>query len=109
MLLPKYGFGETPVHVAWVAPIATARFSGSSKAIEERYGESDEHVIVTHDSVRPFVKVSIHQGEYRGCAKFGACDTVIPATDTIVESLDGECISSSASLEYVSRAKRLRL
>ena len=64
------------------------------KAIEECYGESDEHVIVTHDSVRPFVKVSTIKANIEAAQKFGACDTVIPATDTIVESLDGECISS---------------
>ena len=90
----QYGFGETPVHVVQGGADRNGTILEIIKAIEERYGESDEHVIVTHDSVRPFVKVSTIKANIEAAQKFGACDTVIPATDTIVESLDGECISS---------------
>lgn len=58
-------------------------------------GNLDENtIIVTHDSVRPFVTHRIIEENISACEKFGACDTVIPATDTIVEALDGEAISS---------------
>lgn len=90
----QYGFGETPVHVVQGGADRNDTILEIIKAIEERYGESDEHVIVTHDSVRPFVKVSTIKANIEAAQKFGACDTVIPATDTIVESLDGERISS---------------
>lgn len=63
-------------------------------AIERDFGESDSHVIVTHDSVRPFVKVSTIKASIAAACEYGACDTVIPATDTIVKSSDGEFISS---------------
>lgn len=63
-------------------------------AIERDFGESDSHVIVTHDSVRPFVKVSTIKANIAAACEYGACDTVIPATDTIVKSSDGEFISS---------------
>lgn len=48
----------------------------------------EDTVIVTHDSVRPFVTHRIIQENIDSAQKYGACDTVIPATDTIVRSTD---------------------
>lgn len=62
-------------------------------AIEERFGESDEHIIVTHDSVRPFVTIRMIEENIDGAEKYGAVDTVVPAVDTIVVSEDGQVIS----------------
>ncbi|MDO5304043.1 MAG: 2-C-methyl-D-erythritol 4-phosphate cytidylyltransferase [bacterium] len=62
--------------------------------IEENHGLDEDTIVVTHDAVRPFVTHRILE-ENIECAKKGvACDTVIPATDTIVESIDGETIAS---------------
>ena len=66
----------------------------SIRYIEENYGLDDETIIVTHDSVRPFLTHRIIEDNIRYAKEFGACDTVIPATDTIVESVDGQCISN---------------
>lgn len=66
----------------------------SIRHIEENYGLDEETVIVTHDSVRPFVTHRILEDNIRYAKETGACDTVIPATDTIVESVDHRCISS---------------
>ncbi len=66
----------------------------SIKYIESE-GKLDENtIIVTHDSVRPFVTGRIIAENIEACEKYGACDTVIPATDTIVESQNGLQISS---------------
>ena len=62
--------------------------------IEETDGLDDDTVIVTHDAVRPFVSVRIIDENIAGALKYGATDTVVPATDTIVESIDGETISN---------------
>ena len=62
--------------------------------IENEYGLEEDTVIVTHDSVRPFVSHRIIQENIQAGLKWDACDTVIPATDTIVESRDGELIAS---------------
>ncbi len=62
--------------------------------IDKNYGIDDETIIVTHDAVRPFVTHRIIEENIESARKYGACDTVIPATDTIVESKDGEVISS---------------
>lgn len=54
---------------------------------------NDDTVIVTHDSVRPFVTHRILEENIKYAMETGACDTVIPATDTIVESKDHKLIS----------------
>lgn len=62
--------------------------------IEKEYGLDEETIVVTHDSVRPFLTHRIIQENIEATEKYGACDTVIPATDTIVESLDADKISA---------------
>jgi 2-C-methyl-D-erythritol 4-phosphate cytidylyltransferase len=62
-------------------------------AIESEFGEDSENVIVTHDAVRPFVTLRILNDNIDAALKYGATDTVICATDTIVVSNDGEKIS----------------
>lgn len=62
--------------------------------IEENYKTDEDTVIVTHDAVRPFLTHRIIEENVDAALKYGACDTVIPATDTIVESADGKMISS---------------
>lgn len=61
----------------------------------EQQGKLDEDtILVTHDAVRPFVTHRIIQENIDSAANTGACDTVVPATDTIVESTDGALISN---------------
>ena len=66
----------------------------SIKYIEDNFTLDDDTIIVTHDAVRPFVTHRIIMDNIEAASTVGACDTVIPATDTIVESLDGEKISN---------------
>ena len=63
------------------------------EGIEADYGESDEHIIVTHDAVRPFVTMRILEENIAAAKEHGAVDTVTPAIDTIVCSQDGRLIS----------------
>ena len=44
--------------------------------------------------MRPFVTYRIIEENIAAATRFGACDTVIPATDTIVQSDDGQALSS---------------
>lgn len=66
----------------------------SIKFIEDNYSLNDDTIIVTHDSVRPFVTHRIIKENISYAKLNDACDTVIPATDTIVESVDGNIITS---------------
>ena len=81
----------------------------SIKYIEETDGLQDDTIIVTHDAVRPFVSARIIEENIEAALKYGATDTVVPATDTIVESQDGKIISSIRDrLLRPSRQKLLR-
>ncbi len=53
---------------------------------------NDDTIIVTHDAVRPFVTSRIISENIEAAAKYGACDTVVQATDTIVQSTNGMVI-----------------
>lgn len=55
--------------------------------------DGNNHIIVTHDAVRPFVSHRIIKENIECAKKYGACDTVILATDTIVESKNNEDIT----------------
>ncbi len=60
--------------------------------IEKNFGESEDNIIITHDSVRPFVTQRMIEENIDAAIKYGAVDTVTSAIDTIVESDDGEFI-----------------
>lgn len=68
--------------------------------IDENFGIDDGSIIVTHDSVRPFVTHRIIEDNIEAAKRYGACDTVIPATDTIVESINGKTIESIPVRDY---------
>ena len=62
--------------------------------IEEHYGMDEDTLIVTHDSVRPFVSYRLIEENIEYGLKYGVVDTVIPASDTLVYSEDGTKIAS---------------
>ncbi len=64
------------------------------KTIEAEKSITDEDVIVTHDAVRPFLTHRIIKENIEDVLKYGAVDTVIPATDTIIMSNDGDSINA---------------
>lgn len=70
-------------------------------AIEKNHGKSEEHIIVTHDAVRPFVTLRMINENIDAAIECGACDTVIPAVDTIIESNDGKCITSVPNRNFM--------
>jgi 2-C-methyl-D-erythritol 4-phosphate cytidylyltransferase len=85
-LIEKYRLAGFPLRVLAGGTTRTDTILNVLDAIEAEYGKSDEHIVVTHDSVRPFVKLSTIEKNIETALAYGACDTVIPATDTIVRS-----------------------
>lgn len=61
--------------------------------ILDNYSVSDDDIIITHDAVRPFVTPRIIHDNVEKIKDYDAIDTVIPATDTIVE-IDDDVISN---------------
>ncbi len=93
-LIKKYIPGVANIVVISGGSTRNETIMNSIAYIEEQGKLNDDTIIVTHDSVRPFVTHRILEENIKYAKEFGACDTVIPATDTIVESKNNELISS---------------
>ena len=61
--------------------------------VRENFGDGEDHILLTHDAVRPFVTHRVISDNIAAAKEHGACDTVVPASDTIVQSEDGKFIS----------------
>lgn len=70
-------------------------------AIEQKFGEDEENVIITHDAVRPFVTLRMIEENIAAAQKYGACNTVVPCVDTIVVSKDHENISEIPERKFL--------
>ncbi len=81
------------VHVACGGDTRNETIMNGIAYVEEHFGLTEQTVVVTHDAVRPFVTHRILMENAANAREYGACDTVIPASDTIVESEDGQFIS----------------
>lgn len=69
--------------------------------IEKEFGINEEDIIVTHDAVRPFLTHRIINDNIDAALESGACDTVVPAFDTIVESVNGKVISDIPRRDFM--------
>lgn len=54
----------------------------------------EDSIVLTHDAVRPFINDRIIDENIDAAKKYGACNTCIPAVDTILVSEDGSFISN---------------
>ena len=55
-------------------------------------GAKDDDIVIIHDSARPLISQKIISENIKVCKQFGAVDTVIKASDTIVHSQDNQTI-----------------
>lgn len=92
-LLDKYDLSSERVKLAPGGSNRNETIFNVIEEIKKDFGQDDDNIIVTHDAVRPFVTLRIIEENIDAAIKYGACDTVIPATDTIVVSHDGIDIS----------------
>ncbi|OUQ09943.1 2-C-methyl-D-erythritol 4-phosphate cytidylyltransferase [Enterococcus cecorum] len=71
------------------------------KYINEKFPGSENGLLVTHDSVRPFVSLKMIKENILLADKYDAADTVVEATDTIVQSINHETISEIPDRQYL--------
>ena len=81
--------------VRWIADAGASRQESSLNALNAIQSEcsGDDYVII-HDAARPLVSQKIINENIEKVIEFGACDTVIPAHDTIIKSLDEKTLDS---------------
>ena len=73
--------------------------------IEKTGNLTDDTIIVTHDCVRPLVTERIIRENIEDGLKYMACNTVVPATDTIMVSKDGETICEVPDRAYLYQSQ----
>ncbi len=81
--------------VRWIANAGSTRQESSLNALDaisEVCGD-DDYVII-HDAARPLISQKIINDNIIKVREYGACDTVVPAHDTIIRSVDGETLES---------------
>ena len=88
-LLAKYKVNDKRITVVSGGKDRNDSIMQVIKDIENNPGIKDDDIIVTHDSVRPFITNRIINENIDAALQFGMCDTVVGATDTIVVSSDG--------------------
>ncbi len=95
-LLKKYNLADERIELVRGGKDRTESILNIIKKIEndESLSLSDNDIIVTHDSVRPFVTSRIIDENISMALKFGACDTVVSSVDTIITSKQGDTIDS---------------
>ena len=92
-LIKKYMKGTERIVVLQGGDTRNETIMNSLRYIEKEYGLDDDTIVVTHDSVRPFVTQRIIEENIKYAKEYGACDTAVAATDTIVYSQDNVLIS----------------
>ncbi len=81
--------------VRWVADAGSTRMESSLNALNAISQDAHaDDIIIIHDSARPLVSQRIIKENIEKVKEYGACDTVIPAQDTIIRSVDGEHLES---------------
>ena len=92
-LMKKYLKGSKNIVVIEGGTTRNETIMNGIDYIDSKGNLDDDTIIVTHDAVRPFVTYRMIKENIEVAEECGACDTVIKATDTIVESKDGEMLS----------------
>ena len=92
-MLKKYISDTSKIFVVEGGATRNDTILNGCRFIEEKFGLTDDDIILTHDAVRPFLSQRIIDDNIDGALKHGAVDTVIEATDTIVHSIDKKVIA----------------
>ena len=58
-------------------------------------GFINDDIVLIHDGARPLVNEDIIKNNVEGCREFDAVDTVVPANDSIIRSIDASTITQS--------------
>lgn len=88
-LIAKYGVNDEKIKVITGGSERFETINITVEHIKEANGLSDDDVLITHDSVRPFVSHKIINDHIVNSSQYSIMNTIIPAEDTIVEIKDG--------------------
>ena len=84
---------SVPVDVIAGGESRSATLYGVLRALDEK-GLLAGSILLTHDAVRPFVTKRVIRDNIAAAARTGACNTCVPATDTVFLSEDGRFMTA---------------
>lgn len=85
----KYGIGK----VKWIVNGGDTRQKSVENCLNILRNEVlDEDIVLIHDAARPLISQRIINNNIKGALEYSAVDTVIPSSDTIIKSTNGETI-----------------
>ena len=85
-IVEEYSFSKVKAIVVGGDTRQDSVYNGLTKIKEFA---NDDDVVLIHDAARPLVNHRIIYDNIKACLEYGAVDTVIQASDTIVKSSDG--------------------
>ncbi|MDQ5984142.1 MAG: Ribitol-5-phosphate cytidylyltransferase [Eubacteriales bacterium SKADARSKE-1] len=100
-LIEKYNLDKTKLVVVAGGKDRSDTILNIITAIKNSFPDNKEDVIVTHDSVRPFVTKRIIDDNIDAAIKYGACDTVVSSADTIVVSNNNDTITDIPNRNFM--------
>jgi len=100
-LIEKYLPNNDMIEITAGGSTRNESIMNGCKYIEDKYGLTEDDVVITHDAVRPFINQRIIDDNIKAVKKFDAVDTVIPATDTIITSEKESIISDIPNRDYL--------
>lgn len=100
-LVEKYFRGETRLAIASGGTNRNETIWNIAQKAREEFHADEDTILVTHDAVRPFLSLRIIFDNVAAAEKYGACDTVVGATDTIVQSDNLEYITAMPIRKYM--------
>lgn len=93
-LIDKYIISNNNIYITEGGKNRNGSIFNGCKYIETNFNIDKKDIIITHDAVRPFINQRIINDNIDYTKKYGAVDTIIKASDTIVEAKDGKIISN---------------
>lgn len=103
-LIKEYVGGEKPVRLITGGATRSLTLKNIVDFCMEA-DSSDNHIILTHDAVRPFITEKIILDNIEGARHYGAVNTCVPCTDTIFMSSDGKFIDRTLDRSVLYHAQ----
>lgn len=100
-LLQKYNINSDKIIITEGGADRNSTIFNIIDAIESSAEINDDDIIVTHDAVRPFLTLRMLEENIVSAKSCDACDTVMPAVDTIIESQNSDFISNVPNRKYM--------
>lgn len=100
-IIQKYFKGINNIYITCGGSDRNNTIMNICNFIDENFKIKKEDNLITHDAVRPFVTKRIIEDNIKMLQQYTAVDTVIPATDTIVESILGTVISNIPNRNHI--------